>query len=108
MLYLTQEATMKTRNLITTVIAACASVALLTLAVAPADASTPHAPSISSVSPSKGPTAGGTKITVEGKYLTGATEVSVDGVDATGIHVSSSTKLTAVTAENVAGAGTCT
>ncbi|MEZ0209288.1 MAG: immunoglobulin-like domain-containing protein [Candidatus Paceibacterota bacterium] len=58
------------------------------------------APTITSVTPSSGPTAGGTTITVVGTHLDGAT-VTIGGVSATGVVVASNNQsLTAVTPEN--------
>ena len=61
-------------------------------------------PTISSVSPATGSTAGGTAITITGTSLTGATSVTVGGVAATSVVVVSSTSVTAVTPAGTAGA----
>src|SRR5436190_8433850 len=54
------------------------------------------APTVTSVSPSSGPTAGGTAITLSGtNYAAGAT-VSVGGITATAVNVVNSTTMTAV------------
>jgi formylglycine-generating enzyme required for sulfatase activity len=66
------------------------------------------APTISSVSPTSGSTAGGTTITITGTNLTGATSVTVGGVAATGVAVVNSTTVTAVTPAGTAGAKTVT
>jgi formylglycine-generating enzyme required for sulfatase activity len=62
------------------------------------------APTISSVSPSSGPTSGGTSITITGTNLTGAGVVTVGGVAATSVVVVNSTTVTAVTPAGSAGA----
>ena len=54
-------------------------------------------PSIASVSPTSGPSSGGTAITITGTNLTGATSVKVGGVAATSVVVASATSITAVT-----------
>ena len=61
-------------------------------------------PTISSVSPTSGSTAGGTAITINGTSLTGATSVTVGGVAATSVVVVSSTSVTAVTPAGTVGA----
>ena len=63
-------------------------------------------PTITSVTPSSGPTAGGTTITINGTgYVMGAGgEVRVGGVLATGIAFVSSSQLRAVTPPGAAGA----
>ena len=63
-------------------------------------------PIIASVSPSSGPLAAGTAITITGTNLTGATEVTVGGIPATGVVVASATSITAVTPTGTAGAKT--
>ena len=62
------------------------------------------APTIASVSPSSGPAAGGTAITITGTNLTGATSVTVGGVAATSVNVASATSITALTPAGTAGA----
>ena len=62
------------------------------------------APSITSISPTSGSTAGGTAITITGTSLTGATSVTVGGVAATSVVVVSSTSVIAVTPEGSVGA----
>jgi hypothetical protein len=60
-------------------------------------------PAITSVSPSSGPTAGGTPVTITGSgFVTGAT-VSIGGVAATSVNVASATSITAVTGAHAAG-----
>jgi hypothetical protein len=56
----------------------------------------PPAPAISSISPSSGPPAGGTSVTITGSGFTGATKVSFGGVAATSFSVVSDTQITAV------------
>jgi len=58
---------------------------------------TPAAPSISSVSPSTGSTAGGTTITINGSAFQSGATVKIGGVAATNVTFVSSTQLTAVT-----------
>jgi hypothetical protein len=61
------------------------------------------APAISSVSPSSGPSVGGTSVTITGTNLTGATAVNFGGSAASNITVNSDTQITAT---SPAGAGT--
>ena len=61
-------------------------------------------PTITSLSPLFGSTAGGTAITITGWGLTGATSVTVGGVAATSVVVVSSTSVTAVTPAGTVGA----
>ena len=61
-------------------------------------------PTITSITPICGPTAGGTPITITGWDLTGATSVTVGGIAATSVVVVSSTSVTAVTSAGTAGA----
>lgn len=64
----------------------------------------PVPPTITQVSPSSGPTAGGTAITITGtNFVTGAT-VTVGGVAATNVTVVNATTITAVTPAHAAGA----
>ena len=60
-------------------------------------------PSITSVSPTSGPSSGGTAITITGTNLTGATSVKVGGVAATSVVVASATSITAVTPAGTLG-----
>ena len=62
------------------------------------------APTVTSISPTSGSTAGGTAITITGTNLTGATAVTIDGVAATNVNVVSSTSITATTPAGTAGA----
>ena len=55
------------------------------------------APSVISVSPSQGPTSGGTSVTIHGTNLVGATDVKFVGVSATDILVTGPTTITAKT-----------
>ena len=62
------------------------------------------APTVSSISPTSGTTAGGTPVTITGTgFLSGAT-VSLGGTAATGVTVVSSTSITATTGAHAAGA----
>ena len=61
-------------------------------------------PTIASVSPSAGPVAGGTSITVSGTNLLGASEVLVGGVPATGLTVVDAWTIACVTPAGSAGA----
>ena len=61
------------------------------------------APTLSSISPNSGSTAGGTSVTITGtNFATGAT-INIGGVAATNVNVTSSTSLTAVTPAHAAG-----
>src|SRR5207248_8334960 len=60
-------------------------------------------PAVTSVSPSAGPTAGGTSVTITGTNLTGATAVNFGANAATGFTVNSATQITATAP---AGTGT--
>jgi formylglycine-generating enzyme required for sulfatase activity len=62
------------------------------------------APAVTAVSPTTGPTAGGTLITLTGTNLTGATGVTVGGVACTSVHVVNATTVTAVTPAGTVGA----
>jgi hypothetical protein len=55
------------------------------------------APSITSISPNLGPTAGGTTVTITGQNFNGATQVNFGSTPAAGFTVASSTTITAVT-----------
>ena len=63
-------------------------------------------PIVTSVTPSSGPIAGGTAITITGTDLTGTTSVTIGGVAATRVSVVNSTTVTAVTPAGTAGAKT--
>jgi hypothetical protein len=60
-------------------------------------------PVITSVSPNKGPKAGGTHVTITGTGFTGATKVAFGGVAATSFTVVSVTQITAVTPAGTVG-----
>jgi hypothetical protein len=61
------------------------------------------APTVTSISPTSGPTAGGTTVTVKGTGFSGATQVHFGTVPASSFSVSSSTKITAVAPAGAAG-----
>ncbi len=61
------------------------------------------APTVSSISPTSGTTAGGTTVTITGTNLTGATLVQFGTNPATGVVVSSSTSITATSPAGAAG-----
>jgi hypothetical protein len=61
------------------------------------------APTVSSISPTSGSTAGGTSVTITGTgFLSGAT-VTIGGVSATAVNVASQTSITATTPAHSAG-----
>ncbi|HEX8979164.1 MAG TPA: IPT/TIG domain-containing protein, partial [Parasulfuritortus sp.] len=62
------------------------------------------APTVTSISPSSGPTAGGTAVTITGTNFTGATSVTIGGAAATSVVVVNATTITAITPAGVAGA----
>ena len=66
----------------------------------------PQSAAITAITPTSGPTAGGTAITITitGINLTGATSVTVGGVAATNVVVQSATRVTAVTPAGTLGA----
>jgi hypothetical protein len=59
---------------------------------------------VSSITPTSGTTLGGTPITITGASFSADAVVTVGGIAATGVTVSGSTTLTAVTAQHAAGA----
>ena len=61
------------------------------------------APTVTSISPAAGPTAGGTSVIITGTNLSGATAVTFGGNAATGVVVNSGTQITAT---SPAGTGT--
>ncbi|MET7688111.1 IPT/TIG domain-containing protein [Streptomyces sp. NPDC005483] len=69
---------------------------------------TTPAPSLSSLSPSQGPVAGGTTVTLTGTGFTGATAVRFDGTAATSFTVNSATQITAVSPAHAASAAAIT
>ncbi|MBL9184803.1 MAG: choice-of-anchor D domain-containing protein, partial [Verrucomicrobiaceae bacterium] len=70
-----------------------------TLAVAPYAA----APTVTSITPSTGSTAGGTSVTITGTDFTGATGVTIGGAAATSVVVSNDTTITCTTPAGSAG-----
>jgi gliding motility-associated-like protein len=60
-------------------------------------------PTISSISPTAGSTAGGTAVTITGTNFTGATGVTFDGIAATGLTVNSPTSVTVNAPAGTAG-----
>jgi formylglycine-generating enzyme required for sulfatase activity len=60
-------------------------------------------PTIALVSPSSGPLAGGTAITITGTNLAGTSSVTIDGVAATSVVILNDTTVTAVTPGGTAG-----
>jgi hypothetical protein len=63
----------------------------------------PPAPTVTGVSPSSGPTAGGTPVTITGTNLTGAFGVDFGGLAATSFSVGSDTSITATSPAGSAG-----
>ena len=61
------------------------------------------APTVTSVSPTAGPTAGGTSVVITGTNLSGATAVTFGGTAATGFTVNSATQITATAPAGSAG-----
>jgi hypothetical protein len=69
----------------------------------------PPAPSIASISPNTGTTAGGTSVVISGTNLTGATSVTIGGQPATGVTVNGGgTSITATTPPGSLGAADVT
>ena len=62
------------------------------------------APTVSSISPTSGTTAGGTAVTITGTGFLGGATVSLGGTAATSVTVVNSTTITATTAAHTAGA----
>jgi C1A family cysteine protease len=62
------------------------------------------APSITSLGPSSGPTAGGTSVVITGTGFTDVTSVTFGGTSALSYDVTSTTQITAVASEHAAGA----
>ncbi|PYP89132.1 MAG: hypothetical protein DMF61_03970 [Blastocatellia bacterium AA13] len=74
-----------------------------TMIMAKSGSATAPPPSVASISPSSGSTAGGTSVTISGSnFFSGAT-VTIGGANATGVTVVSSTSITAVTPPHAAG-----
>jgi len=92
------------RRLIPLLLAPAVSL-LAALAVAPVASAGLYTPTITSVTPSSGPTAGGTVVTVRGTGLSGAGEVVVrfDGIAATTTIVQYGTEYRAVAPPHAAG-----
>ncbi|SDL84989.1 Uncharacterized protein YhjY, contains autotransporter beta-barrel domain [Janthinobacterium sp. OK676] len=61
------------------------------------------APTVTSISPTAGPTAGGTSVTITGTGLTGTTAVTFGATAATGFTVNSATQITATAPAGSAG-----
>jgi hypothetical protein len=61
-------------------------------------------PTVTSISPTSGPPAGGTTVTITGTNFTGATKVVFGAVAATSFTVVSATEITAVSPAQAAGA----
>ena len=61
------------------------------------------APTVTTVAPVKGPTVGGTKVTITGTHLAGAKEVKFGSVSATNVVIVSSTSTTATAPAGVPG-----
>ena len=66
------------------------------------------APAVGGVSPSSGPAAGGTAVTITGSNFTAGAAVSFGGIPATNVTVATSTSITATTPAHAAGAVTVT
>lgn len=61
------------------------------------------APTVTSISPSSGPTAGSTSVTITGTNFTGTTGVTIGGASASSVTVVSSTSITCTTPAGSAG-----
>ncbi|MFM8699444.1 MAG: IPT/TIG domain-containing protein, partial [Phycisphaerales bacterium] len=66
----------------------------------------PCRPVITSVAPAEGSAAGGTAITITGRFFRGTTSLRIGGVPASSVTVASSSSITAVTPAGVAGPAT--
>jgi uncharacterized delta-60 repeat protein len=66
-------------------------------------ATVPPAPTVASISPSSGPTAGGTPVTITGSNFIAGSGVTIGGTAATGVTVVSATSITATTPARAAG-----
>lgn len=64
----------------------------------------PPPPTVSTIVPSSGPTAGGTAVTITGTNLSSTTSVTFGGTAATSFTASSATQITATTPAHAAGA----
>jgi len=67
------------------------------------DAAAPTVTTVTSISPTSGPTAGGTAVTITGTNLSGATSVTLGGTAATSVTVVNATTITATTPAGTAG-----
>jgi hypothetical protein len=76
---------------------------LLALWLAPHAAIAAVPPTVTSVSPTSGPTSGGTSVTITGTAFTGATQVSFGGTPATGFTINGATSITATAPAAAAG-----
>ncbi|SDG53871.1 IPT/TIG domain-containing protein [Streptomyces griseoaurantiacus] len=65
-------------------------------------------PTISTINPTQGPTAGGTVVTLTGTAMTGTTAVRFGSTNATSFTVNSATQITAVSPPRAAGAAAVT
>ena len=65
---------------------------------------TPAAPTVSGISPTSGPIAGGTSVIITGTYLTAATAVNFGSTNATSYTINSATQITATAPAGSAGA----
>jgi hypothetical protein len=83
--------------------AATLSLTVMAVLAGPAQADGSPAPVVTAVSPSNGPTAGGTAVTITGTGLTGATAIIFGGNDATGLSCGSDTSCTATSPAGTAG-----
>ncbi|CAJ0692281.1 putative Ig domain-containing protein [Ralstonia holmesii] len=63
----------------------------------------PTSPTVTSISPTAGTTAGGTSVTITGTNFTGATAVKFGATNATGFTVDSATQITATSPAGAAG-----
>jgi hypothetical protein len=70
----------------------------------PTDPPVSIVPTVLSVAPTSGPTAGGTEVTINGANFAEGAGVLIGGVAATNVRVSGSTKILAVTGAHAAGA----
>ncbi|WP_411820946.1 IPT/TIG domain-containing protein [Hyphococcus formosus] len=60
-------------------------------------------PGIASITPNSGTVTGGTSVTINGSYLSDASAVTFDGVDATRFTIDSDTQITAITPPHAVG-----
>lgn len=63
----------------------------------------PATPTITSIDPISGSTSGGNTVAITGTNLTGATKVTIGGLDATNLSVASDSRVTAVAPPHTAG-----